>query len=380
LVQDKLKKICLVLTVEFAVRAFMVEHLKKLSQAFDVSLIVNTKNPNLLSDLGIKGHLIPLHIAREISIKRDMVALFKLISIFRVNQYDAVHTLTPKAGLLAITAAFVCGISYRVHTFTGQVWASSSSIKRYLLKFLDQIIALLSTHIIIDSPSQIDFLLKEHIVKKRKCYVFGKGSVSGVNLEKFKHDAVLQQKIRAEMNVANSDVLFLFLGRLNLDKGLMDLAQAFIKANLKNAKLLFVGPDEHNIKTKIQNLNDFNNSLIQFVDYTDRPQDFMMAADVLCLPSYREGFGSVIIEAAACGTPALASRIYGITDAIVENETGLLHEPKNVDDIAKKLQYLVENPDARERLGKNAYKRAVKDFDSKLITQAWFDFYKDLLQ
>jgi glycosyltransferase involved in cell wall biosynthesis len=375
-----MKKVCFVLTVEFAVRAFMIEHLKKISQEFDVILIVNSKNPNLLSDLGIKGHLILVDIAREISFKRDLLALFKLISIFRACQFDAVHTVTPKAGLLGITAAFITRTPHRVHAFTGQVWANKYGFKRVVLKLVDKIYANLSTHIIVDSPSQLDFLISEGVVSQHKCNVFGKGSISGVNLDKFKLDEVVRERVRAHLKIEDSEVLFLFLGRLNLDKGVMNLAQAFIQANLKQSRLLFVGPDEHNIKTKIQNLNNFNKSLIEFIDYTDRPQDFMMASDVLCLPSYREGFGSVIIEAAACTTPALASRIYGITDAIVENETGLLHEPKNVDQIAEKLQYLVENPDERKRLGKNAYQRAVKDFDSKLITQAWFDFYKDLFQ
>jgi glycosyltransferase involved in cell wall biosynthesis len=375
-----LKKVCFVLTVEFAVKAFMVEHLKKLSQEFDVSLIVNTKNPKFLSELGIKGHLIPLDIAREISFKRDVFALFKLINIFRASQFDAVHTLTPKAGLLGITAAFITRTPHRVHAFTGQVWANKYGFKRVLLKWVDKIYAKLSTHIIVDSPSQLDFLVNEGVVSKHKCSVFGKGSISGVNLDKFKLDAVVRERVRAHLKIKDSEVLFLFLGRLNLDKGVMNLAQAFIQANLNQSRLLFVGPDEQGIKANIQGLIGFNKGLIEFIDYTDSPQDFMMSADVLCLPSYREGFGSVIIEAAACGMPALASRIYGITDAIVENETGLLHEPKNVDQIEQKLQYLVQNPNERKRLGKNAYQRAVKDFDSKLITQAWFDFYKDLLQ
>jgi glycosyltransferase involved in cell wall biosynthesis len=100
---------------------------------------------------------------------------------------------------------------------------------------------------------------------------------------------------------------------------------------------------------------------------------------VLCLPSYREGFGSVIIEAAACGVPAIGSRIYGITDAINENVTGLMHEAGNISELQIKLEQMATDRNLREKLGKNAYHRAINEFSSELITQAWCDFYSDVI-
>ena len=107
------------------------------------------------------------------------------------------------------------------------------------------------------------------------------------------------------------------------------------------------------------------------------PEAYMAAADVLCLPSYREGFGSVVIEAAAVGIPAIASRIYGITDAVVDGETGLLHPPKDIDTIKQCMQTLIDNKPLRLKLGEQARTRAIKDFDSKVITQEWVKFYQE---
>jgi len=140
-----------------------------------------------------------------------------------------------------------------------------------------------------------------------------------------------------------------------------------------------VGPDESNMQERITALHNFDSKEILFVGYTDHPQDFMVAADVLCLPSYREGFGSVIIEAAACGIPALASRIYGITDAIKDNVTGLMHEAGNISELQSKLERMAIDGHLRETLGKNAYHRAINDFNSERITQAWCDFYRDVI-
>ena len=149
--------------------------------------------------------------------------------------------------------------------------------------------------------------------------------------------------------------------------------------NNNNVHLLFVGPDEQFMQSKIELLTQTCSQNVHFVGYASNPESFMAAADVICLPSYREGFGSVIIEAAAVGIPAIASRIYGVTDAIVENETGLLHQPKNINEIKLCMELLINNKKLRFELGKKAKERATKLFNKDLLTQAWLDFYKSNL-
>ena len=374
-----MKSIAFVLTTDFAVKAFLLNHLRALSQIYKVVVIVNTENAEFLTASAIDAVVIPLEFARKIDLVTDVSCLFQLIKLLNKYKFDAVHSVTPKAGLLAMLASWIMRVPLRVHTFTGQVWASKKGIKRFLLKQIDCFIAALTTHNVVDSPSQLQFLLDEKVTKIAKSCVFAKGSISGVDLARFKPDIEQKLAIRKHLKIADNQLVFLFIGRLNVDKGVLDLAEGFSQLNNINLHLLFVGPDEQEMQAEIMKLQNNQKANIHFIGHTDKPEAYMAAADVLCLPSYREGFGTVLIEAAAVGIPAIASRIYGITDAVVDNETGLLHAPRDVDAIKMLIEIVANNQALRNALGKQARERAVKDFSSELITQAWVDFYQDKL-
>jgi glycosyltransferase involved in cell wall biosynthesis len=111
------------------------------------------------------------------------------------------------------------------------------------------------------------------------------------------------------------------------------------------------------------------------VGFSSEPHRYLAASNALCLPSYREGFGSVIIEAAAMGVPAIASNIYGISDAVQNHKTGLLHAPKNSDQLLKCMEVFLSNPDLVAEYGAAAKKRAINEFDAKILTKYWLDFY-----
>ncbi|OQW68042.1 MAG: hypothetical protein BVN34_09620 [Proteobacteria bacterium ST_bin12] len=371
-----MKKICFVVTAEFAVKAFLLNHLRALCEFYEVTVMVNTNNPNFLNEQDIQAKVIPLAIARDINLISDVSCLIQLVKIFYRQDYSAIHSVTPKAGLLAMLASWIVRVPLRVHTFTGQVWITKIGFKRFLLKRFDWLIASFATKIIVDSPSQCWFLVDENVIPIEKCNVFANGSISGVDLVKFKFNQESRAAIRQQLKIPSHAIVFLFVGRLTKDKGVLDLAQAWSGTSFNEAYLLFVGPDEQNMQTQIARLAKTENNNIHFVGYTNTPEDYMSAADVLCLPSYREGFGSVIIEAAAIGIPTIASRIYGITDAVIDHETGLLHTSGDVDAINNCLQNMLNNSTLRLKLGHKAQVRAAEDFDNHLITQAWVDFYR----
>ena len=152
-------------------------------------------------------------------------------------------------------AARLCFVKLRVHSFTGQVWVSKTGLKQTFLKSLDKLLGLLTTHNIVDSQSQRDFLIQQKILTYEKSIVFGLGSVSGVDLKRFKANKQMSTKIRVELLIPKDAFIFIYLGRLNRDKGVLDLASAFAEIQNKKAFLLVVGPDEDNFVAKIKKIN-----------------------------------------------------------------------------------------------------------------------------
>ena len=358
-----------------SVNTFLFNHLKHLSDHFNITVIVNTSDQDFLVKQGLNIKVIPLKISREINLISDFCCLFSLFFLFLKERPAAVHSITPKAGLIAMVAAKLARVPFRVHTFTGQVWVTSSGIKRFILMSFDGLIGLLTTYNLVDSGSQRDFLIEQRVLTKDKALVFGSGSVSGVDLSKFKAKKSVGDKIRQELEIPRDAFIFLYLGRLVKDKGVLDLARAFSGIESLNAYLLFVGPDEGMLADTIKEIC-FNTPLnIRLLGFTDAPYKYLSASNVICLPSYREGFGSVIIEAAAMGVPAVASNIYGITDAVVNNQTGLLHQAGNIPDIQRSMEHMLFNKRLLAKFSKAAKTRVSKEFDSKIITSAWVNFY-----
>ena len=365
------KSICFVATVDFAVNAFLLNHLRELSNHYNLTLVTNLQNPNFLNKNNLNIKLININFSRNINIFSDFFSLTRLIFIFCSNKFDAVHSITPKAGLLAMLAAFIAFIPLRIHCFTGQVWVTRKGLIRKILRLIDKLIGNLTTKNIVDSKSQYNFLLNQKILKKNKTLVFGSGSICGVDLLKFKSNKKIRDSLRIDFKIPSSAFVYIYLGRLNKEKGVNDLIDAFILANLKSAYLILAGPDEEEIVSNTKN----HSSNIIFTGYTKTPQDLLAMSDIICLPSYREGFGTVVIEAAAVGIPAIVSNIYGLSDTIVKNQTGLTHKPRDIKGIAQQIVYAYSNQKLMTTFGKAAQKRARIEFDSKILVNHWKDFY-----
>src|SRR5262245_23303201 len=375
------RRICVVVANELTVRVFLAPHLRVLQSHYDVTVVVNTTNVALLEELGVEGTLVPLRIERRAAPWCDLTALWSLCRLLRAGCFDVVHSMTPKAGLLAMTASWLARIPVRIHTFTGQVWVTRRGPARATLRAFDTIVARLATTILADSPSQRDFLVREGITARDTVGVLEKGSVCGVDSTTFRPNGAVRQTVRARLNIPSSDVVLLFVGRLTTDKGVLDLAGAFlaIADERPDVHLLLVGPDESRLRSRVESLCTRHASRVRFIEFTDRPQDFMAGADVLCLPSYREGFGSVVIEAAACGIPAVASRIYGVVDAVEDGQTGLLHPARDVHKLTMALRRITGDVELRQSLGRAARRRAVAEFDVRRLTAALLSLYSELL-
>ena len=371
-----------VATTPFAVNAFLRTHLLALAETHDVTLCVNTTAYPLVDDVARAVRVRHIDIARKISPWQDLRALFQLLHCFWEIRPATVHSLTPKAGLLAMLAGWLARVPWRFHTFTGQVWATKTGIGRSVLKGIDRLIAMCASRVFADSASQCRFLEAEGVVRYGGVNVLGQGSMAGVDLARFRPDPAARAALRAETGVADAVPVFLFVGRLVRDKGIFDLVEAFATLNVRHGQweLWMVGPDEDGLQASLQAEGERLGARIRWFGPTPTPERYMAAADVFVLPSYREGFGSVVIEAAACGIPTIAYRIDGVVDAIIENHTGCFVAKGNIEELAQAMERLGSDPDMSRNLGEAARRRAVEGFSSSAVSAAWLAFYGSVLK
>lgn len=373
------KHIAFVTTIPGTVRAFMLPHLTELAKKYDITIYSNFQI-DAAEDLRVLFKDAPIrlvHIAFERKIRplADLRSWWALFRHLKRDKPASLHSMMPKTGLVATTAGVIAQIPVRIHMFTGQVWASQQGWMRLLLKSLDRLTAWSATHVLADSASQRDYLIENGF--PNRITVLGAGSVSGVDLSRFKPDPVMRTQVRAAYGIGENDLVFGFLGRMNRDKGVADLLYAFESAHLPSScHLMLVGPDEEDFAQQLGKITEPSKSRIHMCGHTDRPQAYLTAFDVYCLPSYREGFGTSVIEAAASGVPALVSRIYGLTDAVLENETGLFHQAGNVADIASGLLRFASDIELRHKLGHAARRRVEKHYSQGILVEKMTDFYK----
>jgi len=373
----KRKKICFVVSSPFTT-GFLKDHIAVLSNHYDIYLVANfdKESPSMFDHLPLKM-IKHIAIPREISLRKDVKALLSLRSYFKEMNFDAVHSVTPKAGLLGVFAARLAGVHRRIHIFTGQVWHTRKGLFKKVLMFIDRFTVWNATHILVDGESQRQFLIKNSIVKESNSFVLGKGSISGVDTGRFVPSPIVKEEVREELGIKENEVVFMFLGRMNSDKGINELAEAFNRVRKKrvNARLLLVGGDEENLTPIVkQKVKDVDSVL--FYGVTSKPERLLQACDVFCMPSYREGFGTSIIEASLLEKPIICSNTYGLMETIVEGKTGLRHKVADVDSLYFAMEKLINDKNLRRLLGKGGREYVLGNFSAQKISEKWVEFYK----
>ena len=382
-------KIARISTVPFFVSSQLSSQLKDISVAgADVFIITSPANPyEKVIEFDSCLSLIEVTIPRKVEYLNDLKSLLDLYMTFRRNKFDIVHSTTPKAGLLVAIAGFVARVPLRIHTFTGQAWVEKAGFSKFVLKLFDKVIISLNSQCYADSSSQIEFLISAQVCKQGRVAVLGEGSLAGVNVARFDPEIFTpNQKLELKQDLAITvkDLVFIFVGRITKDKGIIELIKAFKRLHdlQEDVKLLLVGPIDGDLHIDGLPLKDYVslNDTVKLVGFTDCPEKYLSISDVFCLPSYREGFGTVIIESAAMGLPAVASNIYGLSDAVEDGKTGILVESKNIDELFNALENLVKDKSNRLAMGENAKFRATRSFNSSYISSLVVSEYIRLLE
>jgi glycosyltransferase involved in cell wall biosynthesis len=222
---DGAAKLAVVAAVPLSLSVFMRPYIEAMASRYAVTMISSPGGQSVLNQLP-GARFLGIEIRREISPFADLCTLFRLLVLFRREKFSLVHSLTPKAGLLTMLAAFLCCIPVRVHIFTGQVWVTKKGLSRKLLKALDRLTAALATHILADSPSQRRFLIDEGVIHESRIRVLAEGSICGVDSQRFRPDVATRKRIRQALQIPEDGKVILFLGRLTRDKGILDLSPA----------------------------------------------------------------------------------------------------------------------------------------------------------
>ena len=333
-----------------------------------------------------KVNTVSISIKREISILHDLISLVKLYLLFKKEQPLIVHSITPKAGLLSMVAAYFAGVPIRIHTFTGLIFPSKTGVMKRLLITMDRILCKFATHIYPEGQGVKTDLLRFKITTK-PLKVLANGNINGIDLEYFNSENIPKktlQELRISLGIEPNDFVFIFIGRLVTDKGINELIAAFSKLSKvkNNIKLLLVGPleKEKNPISKETLFDIQHNSKIISTGYQDEVRDYFALANVLVFPSYREGFPNVVLQAGAMGLPSIVSNINGCNEIIINNYNGIIIPIKNEITIFDAMQLLLEDEMIYHSLQSNARLSIENRYNQQLVWKALLEEYKILTQ
>ena len=365
------RKIAFVVAIPRTATAFLMDHMRALQAYYEVHLICNFPNEESkqpFEEIGIICHTVP--ILRNINVKGDLKGLFALRRLFKKEKFDSVHSVTPKAGLLTAFAGWLTCVTHRIHIFTGQVWATRKGAMRAMLKMMDRMIALFDTNILVDGEGQRQYLIKNGILTEENSMVPANGSIAGIKLDRFVISEEVRKEERSRLGISEDEVVFIFLGRLNHDKGIGEIYTAFnrLVVDCPKAVLLFYGMDEEGYDAMAENYPNIRRGENYFFPgLTKTPFKALQAGDIFVLPTWREGFGVSVLEAQALGLPVITSDAYGVVDASVPNETGLRCGVNDPDRLYLCMKKYYDHPEMRKIHGKNGRKRVEEKFDNQIV-------------
>lgn len=362
-------KICYVVTIPLTIESFFIPQLQYLAaNGFDVT-VVCSNDSNLQEKLGESIRFYPIDIPRGISFGGSIYALKTLTCFFKKEKFDLIQYSTPNAAFYSSIAAKKADCKVRNYHLMGLRYLGASGMERTILKVLERIACHNSTSIECVSKSNMEMGISEGLFPRERVTVVWNGSTGGVDLSRFDFSKRQQwrKEIRKELGYSSNDFVYGFVGRITKDKGIDELLSAFLELK-DNSKLLLVGDIEKDNHLDVDLLAKAQqNSNIKSHSFVSDIERYYAAIDVLVLPSYREGFGNVVIEAGAVGTPAIVTDIPGPTDTIDREKTALVVPVKNPHALAESLRKIRERDYVN--MGENAAQFAKEMFDSKVLCQ-----------
>ena len=372
------KKIIRLSTIPMSLDILLQGQLRMLSEHYEV---VAVSSPG--SDLekvekreGVRTVAVPME--RQISPLRDLVSLFRLIRLFHREKPWMVHSLTPKAGLLSMMAAWICRVPVRIHSFTGLVFPTASGLKQKILIATDSITCACATTVLPEGKG-VQRDLERFRITSKPLNIIGNGNINGIDLEFFDQTpAILEQ---AEKYRKEEVVTFCFVGRIVRDKGINELVSAFQRLHqaYPNTRLVLVGPFEEQLDPVLPETRQMieQHTAIEWMGWQDDIRPFLVASEVFVFPSYREGFPNVVLQAGAMGLPCIVTDINGSNEIISEGINGCIIPSQDEQALYEAMEKML-NQEERQKLAQQARPQIANRYERKALWKELLKFYRSL--
>jgi glycosyltransferase involved in cell wall biosynthesis len=314
----------------------------------------------------------PIPILRSINPIQDIKSIIALRQFIKANNIDIVFGHTPKGALIGMAAGYISGLKRRVYFRHGLMYETASGLKRFMLKTIERFTSNLATDVVCVSQSVIDKSNKEGLGNPEKNTLLGKGTCNGIDSYRFSPltvSEVMRQELRAKFEIDLMDKVVGYAGRLVNDKGINELIAAWklLLKEFDGIKLLLVGPFEErdSLPIDIKNFIVDNPSII-YIGMVDDVKPFYALMDIFILPSYREGFPTVVLEASSMEIPVITTRSTGCIDSIIENHTGRFTNISS-SDIALNIKFYLLDMEVAKAHGLNGRKFVLANFNQQTI-------------
>lgn len=377
-----MKKKFYITTTIPATFVFFKDNLKFLNQYYEVCAISSEKN-NLEAvgkSEGVSTYYIPM--VRPISLANDILSLWRFFQFFVKERPDIVHGNTPKASLLSMLAAKIAGVKIRIYMCHGLRYQGTTGVMRWLLVQMEKITSYCATEVICVSHGVRNALIEEGICNNSKAVVVNHGSAGGIDLNRFNINSKEKLQVRKKLGLLSTDFVFVFAGRLVADKGINELIKAFVSLNMDhpNVSLILVGiidgelnPISDETKNEIK-----SHRSIHAVGWQKDIRPYLLSSDAFVLPSYREGFGMVLVEAGALGLPCITTDISGCNEIIIPGENGEIIPPRDENALYNKMKEWVEQPEKVASMAAKSRELVAGRYEQKLVWEALLEEYKRL--
>ncbi|MGM9803091.1 MAG: glycosyltransferase family 4 protein [Muribaculaceae bacterium] len=374
------KKIIRTSTVSTSLNTFCRGTLHRLSQIYDV-VAVSTPDEELREMAqreGVRAVGVPMQ--RPIAPLHDLRSLLGLVRVFFKERPQMVHSITPKAGLLSMMAAWLCRVPVRVHTFTGLVFPTATGLKQKILILTDRITCACATHIVPEGEG-VKHDLQQYGITRKSLKVLGYGNVRGVDMQ---HYSRTPEVLQSAKPIKRPGVFsFVFVGRVVRDKGINELVQAFLRLHeqMPATRLVLVGRYEDDLDPILPETRYEieHNDAIESVGNQADVRPWLAACDALVFPSYREGFPNVVLEAGAMGLPSVVTDINGSREIIVEGTNGVIVPPHDADALYAAMLRFAQSPAEVAQMAANARPLIASRYEKSFVEQCLFDYYKEIL-